>query len=188
MRLVERRRGKNTNCKMKQNEHCQRPENDLEEVPHVRSVAQNRWKQTPRGPSVHMWLCARRLAIRATHLAKLRFILIAYFSEVIAWKRKRMPCCDQRHPTINLKSALNFSSMSLVPASLFSDPPHLGSSHKLYGHVQVRAGKSWLSATLHVAISKLKVLSDSICMLLFVYLSWTFTFIESFAFIVILCS
>lgn len=91
-----------------------------------------------------------------------------------------MSCYDQRHPTINLKSALNFSSMSLMPASLFSDPPHLGSSHKLYGNVQVSAVKSWLSATLHIAISQLKVLSDSVYMLLFVYLSLTFTFIESF--------
>lgn len=92
-----------------------------------------------------------------------------------------MPCYDQRHPTINLKSALNFSSMSLVPASLFSDPPHLGSSHELHGHVQVPAVKSWLSATLHIAIIQLKVLSDSVYMLLFVYFSLTFTFIESFA-------
>lgn len=158
---------------MKQNEHCQRPEHDLQEVARVRAVAQtvgNRLHEDPVSTCGSV-LMVPRLANRAAHLAKLRFILIAYYSEVIACRRKRMPCYDQRHPTINLKSALNFSSMSLVPGSLFSDPSHLGSSHKFYAHVQVPAVKSWLSATLHTAISQLKVLSDSVYMLLFVYLS-----------------
>lgn len=132
---------------------------------HARAVAQtveNRLQEEPVSTSGSS-LTVPRLANRATHLAKPRTVF--YPDCIFLWSD-----CLEEKVYVMLRPVPPYNQPqehSIFPACHYC-PPHYVQTLPIWApltncrHVQVPAEKSWLSAMLHIAISQLKVLSESV--------------------------